>query len=145
MWQDLFKKMITSSEEREMTGGQAMAAILVRAAKTDQDYTLAEQELINRLLSKQMNIKLEAASELRTVGESLEKDINDNVQLTRILKRDIPYEDRIDLVEQLWLVILSDDVRTDEENRLMRILTYLLGVSDVESAKARSRATKLEF
>ena len=36
-------------------------------------------------------------------------------------------------------IILDDNNRTPEENKLMRVLTHLLGISDVNSAKARSK------
>ena len=51
----------------------------------------------------------------------------------------IPYEEREMLIEQLWSVVLDDDYRTPEENKFMRVLTHLFGISDVNSAKARSR------
>ena len=71
--------------------------------------------------------------------QGLEAEINDNVQLTRIIKQDIPYEEREMLIEQLWSVVLDDDYRTPEENKFMRVLTHLFGISDVNGAKARSR------
>ena len=106
---------------------------------TDNEYTESEQTLIDNLLSNQLNITLEEAQILRIKGEGLEAEINDNVQLTRIIKQDIPYEEREMLIEQLWSVVLDDDYRTPEENKFMRVLTHLFGISDVNSAKARSR------
>ena len=84
-------------------------------------------------------IRPPGAQILRIKGEGLEAEINDNVQLTRIIKQDIPYEEREMLIEQLWSVVLDDDYRTPEENKFMRVLTHLFGISDVNSAKARSR------
>ena len=134
------KKIFTEEKEVEdITSDNAIATILVRAAKTDNEYTESEQTLIDNLLSNQLNITLEEAQILRIKGEGLEAEINDNVQLTRIIKQDIPYEEREMLIEQLWSVVLDDDYRTPEENKFMRVLTHLFGISDVNSAKARSR------
>ena len=139
MWNKL-KEIFTSEKEVEdITSDYAIATILVRAAKTDNEYTESEQKLIDNLLSNQLNITLEKARNLRLKGEDLEAEINDNVQLTRIIKQDIPYEEREMLIEQLWSVVLDDDYRTPEENKFMRVLTNLFGISDVNSAKARSR------
>ena len=139
MWNKL-KEIFTAEEEVEdITSDNAIATILVRAAKTDNEYTESEQTLIDNLLSNQLNITLEEARILRIKGEDLEAEINDNVQLTRIIKQDIPYEEREMLIEQLWSVVLDDDYRTPEENKFMRVLTHLFGISDVNSAKARSR------
>ena len=139
MWNKL-KEIFTSEKEVEdITSDNAIATILFRAAKTDNEYTESEQTLIDNLLSNQLNITLEEARILRIKGEGLEAEINDNVQLTRIIKQDIPYEEREMLIEQLWSVVLDDDYRTPEENKFMRVLTHLFGISDVNSAKARSR------
>ncbi len=139
MWNKLKEIFTAEKEVEDITSDNAIATILVRAAKTDNEYTESEQTLIDNLLSNQLNITLEEARILRIKGEGLEAEINDNVQLTRIIKQDIPYEEREMLIEQLWSVVLDDDYRTPEENKFMRVLTHLFGISDVNSAKARSR------
>ena len=139
MWNKLKEIFTAEKEVEDITSDNAIATILVRAAKTDNEYTESEKTLIDNLLSNQLNITLEKARILRIKGEDLEAEINDNVQITRIIKQDIPYEEREMLIEQLWSVVLDDDYRTPEENKFMRVLTHLFGISDVNSAKARSR------
>ena len=139
MWNKLKEIFTSENEVEDITSDYAIATILVRAAKTDNEYTESEQKLIDNLLSNQLNITLEKARILRIKGEDLEAEINDNVQLTRIIKQDIPYEEREMLIEQLWSVVLDDDYRTPEENKFMRVLTHLFGVSDINSARARSK------
>ena len=139
MWDKLKYIFSPEIDEEGITSNSAVAAILVRAAKTDNEYTESEKKLIDHLLANQLNLSLENAKLLRLKGQELEMEINDNVQLTRIIKQDIPYEERHQLVEQLWSIVLDDNDRTPEENKLMRVLTHLLGISDVNSAKARSK------
>ena len=139
MWNKLKDIFSPETYEEGITSNSAIAAILVRAAKTDNEYTVSEKKLIDHLLANKLNISLEDARLLRLQGQELEIEINDNVQLTRIIKRDIPYEERHQLVEQLWSIVLDDNNRTPEENKLMRVLTHLLGISDVNSAKARAK------
>ena len=139
MWNKLKDIFSPETYEEGITSDSAMAAILVRAAKTDNEYTESEKKLIDHLLANNLNISQEDARLLRLQGQELEMEINDNVQLTRIIKQDIPYEDRNQLIEQLWSIVLDDNNRTPEENKLMRVLTHLLGISDVNSAKARSK------
>ena len=59
------------------------------------------------------------------------------MQITREIKKDIPFEYRIALAEDLWSIILADTKRTDDENSFMRTCIKLIGVNDVDSAKAR--------
>ena len=139
MWNKLKDIFSPETYEEGITSNSAIAAILVRAAKTDNEYTESEKKLIDHLLANNLNISQEDARLLRLQGQELEMEINDNVQLTRIIKQDIPYEERHQLVEQLWSIFLDDNNRTPEENKLMRVLTHLLGISDVNSAKARSK------
>ena len=139
MWNKLKNIFSPETNDTDINSNNAIAAILVRAAKTDQEYTQSEKNLIDQLLSNQLSITLEKAILLRLQGEELETEINDNVQLTRIIKQDIPYEERHHLIEQLWSIVLDDNSRTPEENKLMRVLTHLLGISDVNSAKARTK------
>ena len=139
MWNKLKDIFSPETYEEGITSNSAIAAILVRAAKTDNEYTESEKKLIDHLLANNLNISQEDARLLRLQGQELEMEINDNVQLTRIIKQNIPYEDRHQLIEQLWSIVLDDDNRTPEENKLMRVLTHLLGISDVNSAKARSK------
>ena len=139
MWNKLKDIFSPETYEEGITSNSAIAAILVRAAKTDNEYTESEKKLIDHLLANNLNISQEDARLLRLQGQELEMEINDNVQLTRIIKQDIPYEDRHQLIEQLWSIVLDDNNRTPEENKLMRVITHLLGISDVNSAKARSK------
>ena len=140
MWQNLINKISSNQDKKEINGNESIAVILVRAAKTDNSYTDSEKKLIDEILIKQMKFEPEDAIKLRVRAEFLETEINDNIQLTRIIKKEIPYEDRDVLIQQLWRIILDDDMRTPEENKFMRVLSYLLGVSDIKSAQARSKA-----
>ena len=144
MWNKLKDIFSPETYEEGITSNSAIAAILVRAAKTDNEYTESEKKLIDHLLANNLNISQEDARLLRLQGQELEMEINDNVQLTRIIKQDIPYEDRHQLIEQLWSIVLDDNNRTPEENKLMRVLTHLLGISDVNSAKARSKVLNIK-
>ena len=72
----------------------------------------------------------------------MEPEIRDNVQITKLIKSQIPYEDRQDLLTNLWIIILADGQRTAEENSFMRLISKLIGVNDVDSAIARSKAQK---
>tara|TARA_B100001057_G_scaffold417693_1_gene436568 strand:+ start:337 stop:780 length:444 start_codon:yes stop_codon:yes gene_type:complete len=139
MWDKLKYIFSPEIDEEGITSNSAVAAILVRAAKTDNEYTESEKKLIDHLLANQLNLSLENAKLLRLKGQELEMEINDNVQLTRIIKQDIPFDERHKLIEQLWSIVLDDNNRTPEENKLMRVLTHLLGISDVNSAKARAK------
>ena len=127
-------------EEREINAGQAMAALMVRIAKSDDDYAIAECERIDAILSVLYSLSAAEASALRLQAETLEANAPDTVRFTRAIKEEVPYEERFDVVRALWQVVLADGERDHEEDALMRLLASLLGVNDRDSAIARQRA-----
>ena len=127
-------------EEREMNASQAMAALMVRIAKSDDDYAIAECERIDAILSVLYSLSAAEASALRLQGETLEANAPDTVRFTRAIKEEVPYEERFDVVRALWQVVLADGERDHEEDALMRLLASLLGVNDRDSAIARQQA-----
>ena len=120
----------------------ALTALLVRIARSDNDYSPAEVARIDRITTARYALTPEAAGELRAEAEALEAEAPDTVRFTRAIKDAVPYEDRRAVVEALWSVALADGSRADEENALMRLAASLLGVTDRDSALARQKAER---
>ena len=139
MFANLFSRK-PSNESSEITARQAMAAVMVRIAKSDDDYAVAECERIDAVLSVLYNLTTSEATSLRLQAEVLEADAPDTVRFTRAIKDAVPYDDRFDVVRALWQVVLADGERDHEEDALMRLLASLLGVNDRDSAIARQQA-----
>jgi len=139
MFANLFSRK-PSNETSEITARQAMAAVMVRIAKSDNDYAVAEYERIDAVLSVLYDLTADQATLLRLQAEALEADAPDTVRFTRAIKEAVPYDDRFDVVRTLWQVVLADGERDHEEDALMRLLASLLGVNDRDSAIARQQA-----
>jgi uncharacterized tellurite resistance protein B-like protein len=118
----------------------AMAALLVRVAKSDGDYDSQEQAQIDQILAQRYSLDPTATAALRQDGETLEQEAPDTVRFTRALKEAVAYNDRQAIVQSMWSVALADDQRDATEDALIRMVSSLLGVSDVDSAKARQAA-----
>ncbi len=118
----------------------ALTALLVRLARSDNAYADVERDRIDRILRTRCDLDPGATQILREQGEGLEAEAPDTVRFTRAIKEAVPYQDRSGVVEALWQVALADGQRDDEEDALIRLAANLLGVNDVDSAKARQRA-----
>lgn len=118
----------------------ALAALMVRIARTDGLYSAEEVERIDRILMRRHSFGPFEAARLRSNAEEFEAAAPDTVRFTRAIKAATSLEDRIQLVEALWSVALADGLRDAGEDQLMRLLVNLLGLSDVESAQARRKA-----
>jgi uncharacterized tellurite resistance protein B-like protein len=121
----------------------ALATLLVRVARSDGLYAAEEVERIDRVLAHRHGLDPFAAARLRSDAEEVEREAPDTVRFTRALKEAVALEDRADLMTALWSVALADGLREAHEDRLMRLVANLLGLSDVESALARQRAERI--
>lgn len=117
----------------------ALTALLVRIARTDGHYDPAEIARIDRIVQARFGLTEHQAQELRAVAEGIEAEAPDTHRFTLAIKDAVPYEDRLGIVVALWEVVLADGVREAEEDALLRLVSNLLGINDMESARARQR------
>jgi uncharacterized tellurite resistance protein B-like protein len=118
----------------------ALAALLVRIARSDGNYARIEIALIDRILTKRYDLSPAEVAELRARAEVLEKEAPDTVRFTRAIKDAVPHEDRESVIEALWDVVLADGERDGDEDALLRLIANLLGINDRDSNLARQRA-----
>lgn len=117
----------------------ALAALLVRLARTDGDYDDAEVARIDAVLRRCFALGPFETARLRGEAEVLEGEAPDTVRFTRAIKEHVPYEERTGIIEALWEVALADGRRDVDEDGLMRLVAPMLGVEDADSALARQR------
>ncbi|SPJ27521.1 TerB family tellurite resistance protein [Falsiruegeria mediterranea] len=120
----------------------ALTALLVRIAKSDNDYAPEEMARIDRITAARYGMSPFEAAGLRSQAEGLESEAPDTVRFTRAIKDAVAYEDRRAVVEALWSVVLADGERAEEEDALLRLVANLLGVNDRDSALARQKAAR---
>lgn len=141
---DLLRRLLAPEPARlpEPDARLALATLLVRVARTDGLYAAEEVERIDRVLARRYGLDPFATARLRTEAEALEAAAPDTVRFTRALKEAVPLEDRAELMTALWSVALADGMREAHEDRLMRLVANLLGLTDVESSLARQKAER---
>lgn len=141
MFQD-FLRRLTEPEPDPLDDGDArlaLAALLVRIARTDGEYDQVEIDRIDRVLTKRYGLSPFEVAKLRSEAETLETEAPDTVRFTRAIKDAVAYEDRAHVVEALWDIVLADGERDHEEDALMRLVAPMLGINDRDSALARQR------
>jgi len=140
-----FIKRLTQPDPAQLPDGDArlaLTALLVRIAKSDNEYAPSERARIDQIIAKRYALDADGTASLRADAEALEAEAPDTVRFTRAIKAAIAHEDRAALLQALWSVALSDGSRDAEEDRLLRLVANLLGLTDVESALARRRAAE---
>lgn len=107
---------------------QALGALLVRIAKSDDHYAFEEISQIDRILTKRYGLSVVAAAKLRHDCEVLETHAPDTEAFAVSIKEKVPYAERSAIVESLWHVVMADGVERPEEDRILDQTATILGV-----------------
>lgn len=118
----------------------AIAVLMVRLARSDDDYATEEKIEIDAVLAKRFSLDAAAVVDLRKEAEAVEAEAKDTVMFTRAIKDKVPIEERLAVMRDFWQVVLADGTRDAHENAQMRLMTGLLGLTDQENATARQMA-----
>jgi uncharacterized tellurite resistance protein B-like protein len=139
MFADLLKRLTAPSPVQvpDADTRLALGALLVRIARSDEDYAQVEKDQIKLVLDRRYSGTDSAA--LLSDCETLEAEAPDTVRFTRAIKDAVAYEDRLGVVEDMWRIVLADGVRDEHENQLMRMVPPMIGVEDQDSNAARRR------
>ena len=116
-----FKK---SSTKVENTFLVKTCALLIHAAKIDQNYTENEEEIIKKTLLE-LGAKKETITQTIKDAKSIEENSNQILDFTREVKN-LSEKDKIKIIEALWSIIYSNENADIYETNLMRRLAGLL-------------------
>ncbi len=105
-----------------------VCALLIHAAKIDENYTEKEEEIIKKTLSE---LGLEKENISKTIEEAkiIEENSNQILDFTREIKN-LPDQDKVKIVESLWSIIYSNKDADIYETNLMRRLAGLLYIDN---------------
>ncbi len=101
-----------------------ITALLIHAAKIDENYTKKEKQIIKKAIVE-LSSKNEKIDEILLKAEELERESNQILGFTKEFKN-LDENSKIKIIESLWNIIYSDKNPDMYENNLMRRLTGLL-------------------
>ena len=117
----------------------AISALLVHAAKVDDNYTDQEKKIIKKfILSEGTN---EDIQNILDNAEKIEADSNQLLRFTKIIK-DNTDDFKSNIIEQLWKILISDNKVDQYESNLMRRICGLIYFSDKQSGEIKMRLMK---
>ena len=105
-----------------------VCALLIHAAKIDENYTDKEEEIIKRTLDE-LGVKDKDISKTIEQAKIIEESSNQILDFTQEAKA-LPEKDKIKIVEALWSIIYSNKEADMYETSLMRRLAGLLYIDN---------------
>ena len=119
---------------------ELLCGLMIEAAYTDGQVDKTE---LNKIKSSLISIFGEDPKEIDLILEKAEKNKNNSKSLhhyTSYINKNFDDKKKLLLIEALWEIVLSDGEIHDFESNLIRRLSGLLYISDVNSGNARKRA-----
>ena len=129
----MFKKFFGKKNEENINNKSILiTALLIHAAKIDDNYTGVEKEIIKKALISLNEVTPNEAEDLLKKAEKMEQESNQIVAFTKEIKKN-SMEFRLKIIEILWKIVYSDGSNDSYESNLIRRVCGLLYVSDKDS------------
>ena len=113
-----------------------ITALLVHAAKIDEQYSDHEKILIKEFIKSYL--KNDDSDEILKKAEEIECNSNQLLSFTNLIKKNTT-EVKSDIIEHLWKIIISDNTIDQYESNLMRRICGLIYFPDKMCAEIKLR------
>ena len=131
-----FKK----KEEQNNNFLTKVCALLIHAAKIDENYTEIEEKIIKEVLVE-LGLEKDKTSEIINDAKKIEENSNQILDFTREVKN-MSEKDKNKIVEALWSIIYSNKDADLYETNLMRRLAGLLYIDTKTMGDIKERVKK---
>ena len=116
--------MFFKKDKDEVNDLSKVAALLIHAAKIDENFSKSEENIIKQALL-QIGVNNENLEKIFLDGKKIEENSNQILDFTKEVKT-MKEDDKISLIETLWRIIYSNKYADLYETSLMRRLAGLL-------------------
>jgi len=141
----MFKKIFKKKEKEKNNSNQNMlvAALLIHAAKIDEQYTEKEKLVIKKALMDLNNMSSDQAEKLMMSAAKKEEEQNQILEFTREIKKN-SMASRLKIIEIIWKIVYSDGVSDSYESNLIRRICGLLYVSDKDNGIIKNKIENMK-
>lgn len=117
----------------------AVAALLVEAARMDDDFAPSERAAIRQVLARRFALDPATVDRLVAAAEQAADRSSALYRFTRVVADRFDPAARVGMIEMLWEVAYADGVLDPDEDALIRRIAGLIFVEDHERGEARRR------
>ncbi len=117
-----------------------VAALLIHAAKIDENFTIEEEKIIEETLLN-LGAKKDNVKQIIIESKKIEEKANQILEFTREIKN-MEESNKIKIIETLWRIIYSNKYADIYETNLMRRLAGLLYIDNQTMGNIKDRVKK---
>ena len=133
----MFFKNKKDYQENELS---KVAALLIHAAKIDENFSEKEEIIIKKTISD-LGAKKEDIEEIFNEGKEIENNTNQILDFTKKVKN-MNEKEKIKIIESLWRIIYSNEEADIYETNLMRRLAGLLYIDSKTMGSIKEKIKK---
>ena len=134
----MFKNIFKKEKVTQVYDNVLIAALLIHAARIDENYSETEKKIIKESLISLLNINSDKADKLIIEAEKKEEESNQIVEFTKEVKK-YSMESRLKIIEVIWKIVYSDGTSDSYESNLIRRICGLLYVSDKDNGIIKTK------
>ena len=132
--------MFFKKEKNEDNDLSKVAALLIHAAKIDENFSKSEEIIIKEALL-QIGANGQNVEKIFTDGKKIEEDSNQILEFTKEVKN-MEESNKLKIVETLWRIIYSNNEADIYETSLMRRLSGLLYIDSKSMGDIKEKIKK---
>ena len=132
--------MFFKKEKNEDNDLSKVAALLIHAAKIDENFSKSEEIIIKEALL-QIGASQQNLEKIFTDGKNIEEDSNQILEFTKEVKN-MEESNKLKIVETLWRIIYSNNEADIYETSLMRRLSGLLYIDSKSMGDIKEKIKK---
>ena len=139
----MLKKFLKKKDnESQYNKNVLIIALLIHAAKIDENYTEDEKKIIKKTIMELNKISSNQADELLKLAEKKEEESNQIVEFTKEIKK-YSMEFKLKIIEIIWKIVYSDGTSDNYESNLIRRICGLLYISDKDNGIIKTNVKNL--
>ena len=132
-----FKDSKKNNNDQNLT---KIAALLIHAAKIDQNYSIEEEKIIEKAILK-IGAKEKDIKKIMNDAKKIEDNSNQILDFTKEVKN-MNEENKVKIIETLWRIIYSNKEADIYEENLMRRLAGLLYIDSKTMGDIKDKIKK---
>ena len=135
----IFDKKIEEENEQFDTVQIAISTLMIQTAVYDGIFDEKEKSEILELIKKYFELTEDQKLSLFKIAMKVNDNSNDMQQFTRVLNTNLSEDEKLNIIEMLWKIIISDGHIDDYENALIRKISGLLYSSDRDVGQIKKK------
>ena len=132
--------MFFNNDKNKKDNLDKIAALLIHAAKIDENYSLKEEYIIEKTILE-IGATKENVKDIMKKGSEIENNSNQILEFTKEVKN-MKNENKIKVIESLWKIIYSNKEADIYETNLMRRLAGLLYIDSKTMGDIKEKVKK---